>query len=191
MVAPARTKLTRADILGAAQDVFAARGYHGTSMDAVAEAVGVTKPILYRHFDSKRALYTALVDRRAKMLLPKLAEVLHGEGVPVERITGGIRAYLEWVDSNRAAFLVLFEGSFADAEAWQRVDRLRERLASEFATLIGEATDLSEQESTMLATAIVGMAVWTAASWARDDSLAIEDVSSLLESAVTAMLAGL
>jgi AcrR family transcriptional regulator len=47
----------RRQLLDAALDAFAERGFHATSMNDVAEAAGVTKPVLYQHFGSKRALY--------------------------------------------------------------------------------------------------------------------------------------
>src|SRR5689334_5973187 len=50
-------------VLDAAGRLFGERGYEGTSLNEVAAAAGVTKPILYRHFDSKRALYLALLER--------------------------------------------------------------------------------------------------------------------------------
>ena len=51
----------RRQLLDVALEVFAGRGYHGTSMEEVAEAAGVTKPVLYQHFDSKRELYRELL----------------------------------------------------------------------------------------------------------------------------------
>ena len=52
----------REQILDVALQVFASAGFHGASMNDIAEAVGVTKPVLYQHFDSKRDLYQALID---------------------------------------------------------------------------------------------------------------------------------
>ena len=52
----------REQLLGVAVDVFARTGYHDTSMNDVAEAAGVTKPVLYQHFESKRDLFQALLD---------------------------------------------------------------------------------------------------------------------------------
>ena len=46
----------REQLLDVAMTVFAANGYHGTSMNGVAKAAGVTKPVLYKHFPSKRDL---------------------------------------------------------------------------------------------------------------------------------------
>ncbi|HEY2101407.1 MAG TPA: helix-turn-helix domain-containing protein, partial [Pseudonocardia sp.] len=57
---PVRRRVSRAErerqILDAASAVFAERGYQAASMDAVAERVGVTKPVLYDHFGSKEGL---------------------------------------------------------------------------------------------------------------------------------------
>ena len=53
----------RALIAAAAAERFAARGYDATTLDEIAAAAGVTKPILYRHFGSKQELYMALLAR--------------------------------------------------------------------------------------------------------------------------------
>src|SRR5919106_5045700 len=53
----------RALILREAGRLFAREGYAGTRLDDVAAAAHVTKPMVYRHFDSKRALYLALLDK--------------------------------------------------------------------------------------------------------------------------------
>ena len=57
-------------LMEAALSVFAAMGYSGASMDAVAEAAGLSKPTLYKYFDSKEALFTAMMQaRRDDMLM--------------------------------------------------------------------------------------------------------------------------
>ena len=70
---PTRTRLPRAErerqILDAALAVFAERGFQHASMDAVAERVGVTKPVVYTHFGSKEGLLLAcLAQARAELL---------------------------------------------------------------------------------------------------------------------------
>ena len=52
----------RTQILDVAVDVFGQGGYYGASMNDIADAAGVTKPVLYQHFDSKSDLYRALID---------------------------------------------------------------------------------------------------------------------------------
>ncbi len=56
----------RAAILDAAFRLFSERGFHRTTTRALAEAVGVTEPVLYEHFKSKRELYLALVDAKSR-----------------------------------------------------------------------------------------------------------------------------
>ena len=57
-------------LLEAALSVFARMGYSGASMDAVAEAAGLSKPTLYKYFDNKEALFTAMMQaRRDDMLM--------------------------------------------------------------------------------------------------------------------------
>ena len=64
MASPARLTANerREQVLNVALAVFAQRGYHTTSMNDIADAAGVTKPVLYQHFDSKRALYIAVLE---------------------------------------------------------------------------------------------------------------------------------
>jgi len=63
---PAAQRLTRdarrAQLVGAAAAAFLAGGFDGTSMETVAERAGVTRLIVYRHFESKQALYRAVLD---------------------------------------------------------------------------------------------------------------------------------
>ena len=56
-------------MLDVAQEAFADRGFHGTSMDDIADAAGVTKPVLYQHFPSKRDLYLELLEDVGRQLL--------------------------------------------------------------------------------------------------------------------------
>lgn len=60
MTATRRTK-SREKILAAAEGLFLAQGYHGTAMDTVTEAAGVSKQTVYAHFPSKEALFRAVI----------------------------------------------------------------------------------------------------------------------------------
>lgn len=69
----------RADILLAARDVFNARGYSGTRMDDIAKASGISKAALYLQFDSKEALFQALVVELIETMLPQAAPADFGD----------------------------------------------------------------------------------------------------------------
>src|SRR5690625_1704509 len=59
----------RTQLLELATSVFTQKGFQATSMDDIAAAAGVTKPVLYQHFDSKETLYVEVIDITARSLL--------------------------------------------------------------------------------------------------------------------------
>ena len=89
----------RRQLLDVALVRFAERGFHGTSMDDVAEAAGVTKPVLYQHFGSKRDLYLELLDDVGAQLLSAIAAATTSAGRPRAQVEAGFAAYLEVVSS--------------------------------------------------------------------------------------------
>ena len=70
----------RTQVLQVALREFAARGFPRTSMNDIAEAGGVTKPVLYQHFESKRALYLALIDEVASEMLETISKAAANAG---------------------------------------------------------------------------------------------------------------
>ena len=66
---------------GSALEVFVAQGYHAAAMDDIAEAAGVSKPVLYQHFPGKLELYLALLDQSSDALLAAPGEVLDEESL--------------------------------------------------------------------------------------------------------------
>ena len=81
----------RGQLFAVALELFAQRGYRATTMDDIAEAAGVTKPLLYQHFSSKRALYLELVDSIAQDVLVAIGRaVMRAEG-PRQQVELGSR----------------------------------------------------------------------------------------------------
>src|SRR6478609_4906241 len=70
----------RLQLLEVARSRFAEQGFHATSMDEIAEAAGVTKPVLYQHFPSKHALYVELLEDTGRLLLTTLADATERAG---------------------------------------------------------------------------------------------------------------
>ena len=61
-------------MLEAAGQAFAAHGFHDASMDAIAEAAGISKPMLYNYFGSKEGLYAAYIERSGRALMKSMRE---------------------------------------------------------------------------------------------------------------------
>src|SRR5262245_62990314 len=100
--APAR----REQLLAVGLEVFARSGFHATSMNEVAEAAGVTKPVLYQHFASKRELYLALLHEEGARLLNAIAKATASAATPRAQVEQGFAAYFQWVAEDREAFLL-------------------------------------------------------------------------------------
>ena len=111
-MAAARRRLTAAQrrrtILDAAQEAFAAGGYHGTSLDDVARAAGVSKALIYEHFTSKRDLHASLLQDHVDELVLRLHANARTGATGEERLRGGVDAFLGWVEERRVAWRVFF-----------------------------------------------------------------------------------
>lgn len=147
----------RQQLLDVARDRFAAQGYHATSMDEIAEAAGVTKPVLYQHFPSKRALYIQLLEATAEELLTRLEHATSGAMSGRERVEAGFRAYFEFAVGSRSAFRLLFGASIRNDREFARVVDTTLRSAAETISGLIEIPASDEQRH-VLAQALVGMA---------------------------------
>ena len=107
----------------AATHLFATRGYARTSVDEIVAAAGVTKPMLYRHFESKRELCIKLLERyRDELVAAPLAEFAADVSIPgaagpqEQRLARMIDAWLIWVQTNPDATRMLFTAIRGDRE---------------------------------------------------------------------------
>jgi AcrR family transcriptional regulator len=124
----------RRQILRAASECFGTRGFHGTTTRDVAATVGITEAALYRYFDSKEAMYTAILDARMSAPDPVAAvEALAETGDDDAVFTGLLLALLAGVNSDPSFIRLLFysalEGhQLAKPFHEKRIRRLREFL---------------------------------------------------------------
>ena len=143
---------------------FAERGYESTTMDDIAEQAGVTKPLLYQHFSSKRALYLELVHSVAAELLEAIGEAVAGAEGPRAQVEEGFSAYFTMVVSHETAFRLLYGRSHVDDEELGEALRLvRDALAEAIDPLI--AAGLGDEHRRFLAYAIVGLAEGACRHW--------------------------
>lgn len=147
----------RSQLLEVALPLFAERGYDGTSMAELAEAAGVTKPVLYQHFRSKRDLYVELLEEVCRSLQEQIEKATAAADGPRAQVRAGFAAYFRFVGEQTTAFSLLFLGvSRHDRELTAAVDRLEESMADIISPLID--ADISPEERRQLAHALVGMA---------------------------------
>ena len=136
---------------------FSEGGLYGTSMEQIAEAAGVTKPVLYQHFGSKRALYLELLEDVDSQLMEAITKATAEAVGPRQQVERGFAAYFRYVSERQSAFRLLFsEGTRRDDEFSDAVRRVEESIANAVAVLI--EADIDDLHRRQLAFAIVGMA---------------------------------
>jgi AcrR family transcriptional regulator len=147
----------RVQLIEVATALFAERGFDATSMDDIAEAAGVTKPVLYQHFPSKRALYRELLDEIDGHLTRRLVDATDTAATGRARVHEGFAVYFRFVTDHRDAIRLLFGASVrADPEFAAAAEATIERLAEFIAGLI--EIDAGPEHRRTLAHAMVGMA---------------------------------
>lgn len=120
-----RRRIGRAEreqqILDAALAVFSERGYQNASMDAVAERVGVTKPVLYTHFGSKDGLLLACIGRARAELLEVTTTAAASADRPEEMLRRSTWAFFDHLERREAAWKLLYEESTVAGEALEGI----------------------------------------------------------------------
>ncbi len=156
----------RAMIARAAGRLFARHGYAGTRLEDVASAAEVTKPIVYRHFDSKKALYMALLEKHRDDLPTFVAGVPSDGRSPDAVLRPVLEGWLDYVRENQHAWSMLFRDSSGDDEIrnFRREVSLRARevLAGFIADQAGSRIPPERVEPTaeLLTSGLAGLALW-------------------------------
>ena len=147
----------REQLVATAQRLFAERGYRATTMEDIANAAGVTKPLLYQHFTSKRALYLELVHQVSGELLDTLRTAHKRARGPREKVENGFGAYFELIVTHENAFRLLF-GRHApdDPELFVAVRQVETAVLDMVEASM--PTELAPDHRRLLAYAIIGMA---------------------------------
>jgi len=160
----------RNQLLGAAQEVFVAQGYHAAAMDDIAERAGVSKPVLYQHFPGKLDLYLALLDQHCESLIQSVRTALASTTDNKQRVRATMDAYFAYVEDDGGAFRLVFESDLTNEPAVrERVDKVTTECAEAICDVIAEDTGLSREESMLLASGLGGLAQVVARSWLHSD----------------------
>ena len=127
MVQPAYTRLNvderRRQLLEAGKVLFAEYAFEEISMRQIAEAAGISKPLLYHYFPSKIELFKAAVADQAKELQALIEP--SREGSPFEQLSASLDAYLAWIEANSRAWTKLMRSAATLPEAGELVEQFR------------------------------------------------------------------
>ncbi|MDN5761866.1 MAG: TetR/AcrR family transcriptional regulator [Microlunatus sp.] len=178
----------RAQLLDAASDVFTSKGYHAAAMDDIAEAAGVSKPVLYQHFGSKLDLYLALLDASCDRLLEVVEEALDSTEDNADRVIATMGAFYEFVSSASGQFRFVFESDLTgDGQVQHRLWQVNNDIADAIAVVVADDTGLKPDQAKLLAISMVGIAQVSARYWvseATTQRIALAEAKQLVSNLV-------
>lgn len=193
---------TRAEILAAALDLFAEKGFHGTSVRDIARAVGVRESALYNHFENKDAIFDAVLfvpdDDDHPMLGPPRFPSFEGDAA-------ALPAFLETVvvalvdrfdgDAQRKRFRILLTDGIRLAQAgnldpFQRIFPLRASALELIQSLLDRGLIRGGSPEQLLISLIAPVFVWRVFDAAAPDTLPRPDRRPFISAHVRTFLAG-
>jgi AcrR family transcriptional regulator len=173
-------QIKRAKILETALALFSEQGFSGTSMESVADALGVTKPFIYTYFDNKNALLTAIYEQVTDELVAILTEALENEGdAPDKQLAFLIRQLARVNMNSRIAKVFLQEEKHLEKRFLKSVQRREKEFDKRMRALIerGVAMGIFHVEDAAVAgLAVTGMVRWIHRWYQPDGRLPADDI---------------
>lgn len=178
-------------MLDAAVDSFSANGFHDTSMDTIAAAANISKPMLYLYYGSKEELFAACIHREGLRFVEALVPAGNPNLSAHEQVTVALRAFLDFVDQNRRSWRVLYRQAIGQQAFASQVESSRERLIELTAKLLESSTKNPEPGTNfnIMAVALIGAGEAVADRLA-DGQIAVDEAVELLDNLAWRGLAG-
>ena len=170
-------------IEGAATEVFAERGYRGASMDEIARRAGVTAPVVYDHFASKRDLHRRLLERTREELLEMWRQYLFGDEPAEVRIPRAFDAWARYVESHPYAARMFFRETTGEPEVEAIHRQVQDQARAALGAILGReqgAENIAgssdplalEMAAEVMRSGLTGLAIW----WSEHPEVSREQV---------------
>lgn len=146
-------------MLDAAVKVFAEKGFRETSMDAIAAAADISKPMLYLYHGSKDELFSACFHREGARFIEAMTAGFDPRLRQRDQARTVIHSFLTFVDANRDSWRVLYRVATGQAAFAGLVDASRARVIEMIADLLRRGTTVeraTDREFELMAVALVG-----------------------------------
>jgi AcrR family transcriptional regulator len=180
----------RADLVSAAVTAID-RYSREASIDEIARAAGVSKPVLYRYFSDKADLHAAVCQWGAALVLERLAPALASQAPLNERVGQAVSAYFEAIEEHPQVFLLLVQ---QQATSVDPLSDGKAAVAASLARVIGDALSdlgIDTRGADPWARAVVGLGLSTGEWWLIDHTMGREEVTSYLTEFVWGALVGI
>lgn len=168
-------------MLDAAVQMFSINGYHETSMDSIAAAARISKPMLYLYYGSKEELFGACLDRELSRFIENVRTDIDFRASPKELLRTTILAFLRYIDANRASWIVMYTQATSSQVFAHTVRAGRERIIELVARLLQSGTRNPEPDTDfeLMAVALVGAGEAIAARISTGD-IEVNEASELM-----------
>ncbi len=163
--------MQREDIILSAAQIFREKGFHGTSMRDIAEAVNLQKASLYHHVSSKQEILLAILDRALDTLIQDLQPVVDSDRTPIEKLRAAMHTYIRRMTSHAdlAAVLLLEHRSLDPSLRAKHIER-RDRFEGLWREIIREGVEdgsFREVDDAVASFALLGVQNWLI-TWYRE-----------------------
>lgn len=177
----------RLELLELGLSMFKDSRYEDISIDAIREAAGISKGLLYHYFPSKRAYYVAAVRHAADELLRYTEAAAASDAPSLDQVRPRLRAYLEYVEEHAVNYVFLLRGGLSDDEEVAAIiEEVREAFRERFRLVIGPAAD--EPRMAIVVRGLVGMVEFASLEWLERGELSVDELvdtlARVLEAAV-------
>ena len=156
--------MQRSDIIQAAAQIIREKGYHGTSMQDIADAVQLQKASIYHHVTNKQDILFTILEQALDLLITDMQAVMDSDHNPEEKLRSAMHAYIGRLteDADLATVLLLEHRSLEDRMR-RRHNRRRDRYEILWRELIQEGIDAGifrPVDVTVATFAILGVQNW-------------------------------
>jgi len=183
--------LKRARILTAASELFYEQGYENTTLDAIGERLGVTKPFIYSHFSSKAEILAVICAQGISQSQDAMDSVLPLDLSPIEKLRELARRFVLAVLTSQMQIAIFTrEEKHLSAEDFERINVMRRDFDKKLTTLLrlGVATgDFRLSDPHIAALSIGGMISWAYVWYRPNGRLSLEQVAEEMANLIMAM----
>lgn len=182
----ARQRMTgqqrREQLVSVSRELFAEKGFEGTSIEEIAARAEVSKPVVYEHFGGKEGVYAVVVDREVQALTSALTDALRAGGHPKILVERTALALLTYIEQNESGFRILVRDSPV-AQASGTFSSLIGDVATQVEHLLAyqfKKRRLDTRSAPIYAQMLVGMVALTGQYWLDSRQLKKTEVAAHL-----------
>jgi len=175
--------LQQADIIQAAAQIFRQKGYNGTSMQDIADAVHLQKASLYHHITGKQEILVSILDHALDLMIADLEGVIASDASPAQQLRQAMSIYVTRLaeQADLAAVLLLEHRSLDEAARASHIRR-RDRFESLWRSIVKhgiEAGEFRPQDPRLVTFALLGVLNWTITWFRPEGDFSPEQISGL------------